>query len=115
MRALYYDGAGALEWRDDPSPTIQATTDAPVRPIAVTTCDLDQAVIRGSLPGTQQPYAIGHEGMDEVLEVGSAVAEVAPGDIVVIPYRNSCGRRDPRVRTFPPFCACSPAEGSTLS
>jgi hypothetical protein len=29
-----------------PTPTIQATTDALVRPIAVTTCDLDQAVIR---------------------------------------------------------------------
>jgi threonine dehydrogenase-like Zn-dependent dehydrogenase len=48
VRALYYDGAGALEWRDDPTPTIQATTDALVCPIAVTTCDLDQAMIRGS-------------------------------------------------------------------
>ncbi|MGD1059084.1 MAG: hypothetical protein ABR992_16900, partial [Solirubrobacteraceae bacterium] len=64
MKALYFDGSGGLEWKDDPTPVIQHATDALVRPIAVSTCDLDQAIVNGPqpVPGSEQPFAIGHEG-----------------------------------------------------
>jgi alcohol dehydrogenase len=111
MRALYYDGAGALEWRDDAAPTLQAATDALVRPIAVTTCDLDQAVIRGSLPGTEQPYPIGHEGVGEITDIGSEVTSLAPGELVVIPYHISCGSCDRCAGGMPLFCRVATADG----
>ena len=62
------DGVGGLEWREDPDPVIDAPTDALVRPTAVSTCDLDQEIIKRSVPGSEQPFAIGHEGAGEVVE-----------------------------------------------
>jgi len=104
VRALYYDGGGGLEWRDDRAPTLEVPTDALVRPIAVSTCDLDQTIIHGSVPGSEQPFAIGHEGVGEVLEVGEAVTDIVPGDIAAVPYHVSCGRCDRCVEELPLFC-----------
>ncbi len=102
MKALYYRGsAGGLEWRDDPSPRIEARSDALVRPIAVSTCDLDQAIVHTTVPGAEQPFAIGHEGVGEVVEVGAGIGSVRPGDLVVIPYHLSCGACDRSGRIAP--------------
>jgi threonine dehydrogenase-like Zn-dependent dehydrogenase len=112
MRALYYDGAGALEWREDPTPVIQSASDAIVRPLAVTTCDLDQAIIHADqpIPGSEQPFAIGHEGAGEVVEIGSAVTSVRPGDLVAIPYHISCGACDRCAQELPLYCRASAAD-----
>jgi alcohol dehydrogenase len=109
MRALYWDGAGSLEWREEPEPTIVAATDALVRPIAVSTCDLDQAIIHADrpVPGSEQPYAIGHEGVGEVLEVGAGVTGVRPGEVVAIAYHISCGGCDRCQERRPLFCRAS--------
>lgn len=65
-KALYYRGSeGGLEWRDDPAPTILAPSDALVRPLAASTCDLDQAIVHSTVPGAEQPFAIGHEAVGE--------------------------------------------------
>jgi len=90
MKALYYRGSvGGLEWREDPEPQILAPTDALVRPLASSTCDLDQAIVHSSVPGAEQPFAIGHEAVGEVLEVGAAVTRLRRGDVyfhtVVVP------------------------------
>ncbi len=106
MRALYWDGIGALEWREDPEPVILEATDALVRPIAVSTCDLDQLIVRAAspVPGSQQPFAIGHEGVGEVLEVGPAVTSLRTGDVVAISYHLSCGSCDRCSQQSPLFC-----------
>ncbi len=111
MKALYYRGsAGGLEWRDDPTPEIRAPTDALVRPIATTTCDLDQAIVHRTVPGAEQPFAIGHEGVGEVVEVGATVTLIRPGDMVVIPYHLSCGACDRCREHLPLFCRETAAE-----
>jgi alcohol dehydrogenase len=110
MQALYFDGTGGLEWRDDPTPVVEAATDALVRPIAASTCDLDQAIIHGSVPGAEQPFAIGHEAVGQVVEVGAAVTSVRPGDIVSIAYHISCGRCDRCADGLPLFCRASAAD-----
>jgi threonine dehydrogenase-like Zn-dependent dehydrogenase len=111
MKALYYRGsAGGLEWREDPEPTILAPTDALVRPLAASTCDLDQAIVHGSVPGAEQPFAIGHEAVGEVLEIGAAVTRLRRGDVVVIPYHLSCGACDRCREDLPLFCRASAAE-----
>jgi threonine dehydrogenase-like Zn-dependent dehydrogenase len=112
MKALYYDGAGGLEWHDDPTPVLVDASDALVRPIAVSTCDLDQAIIRSPkpIPGSEQPFAIGHEGVGEIIEVGGAVTGLRPGDIVAIAYHISCGHCDRCVDELPLFCRASAAD-----
>jgi alcohol dehydrogenase len=111
MRALYWNGAGGVEWREDDEPRLRGPGEAIVRPIAVTTCDLDQAVLRGRVPGTEQPYAIGHEGVGEVVEVGDGVDGLAPGDVVVIPYHISCGACDRCTGGAALHCRATSAEG----
>jgi threonine dehydrogenase-like Zn-dependent dehydrogenase len=110
MKALYFDGAGGLEWHDDPTPVIEAPSDAIVRPLAVSTCDLDQVIIHGKrpVPGSEQPYPIGHEGVGEVVAIGDSVTTVRPGDKVAIAYHLSCGRCDRCHRGLPLFCRTIP-------
>ena len=65
----------------------------PVRPVASTTCDLDQAIIHGRTP-FPPGFALGHECVAEVVEIGDQVSDVVPGDIVVVPCAPSCGECD---------------------
>jgi threonine dehydrogenase-like Zn-dependent dehydrogenase len=106
MKALYWNGAGGLEWREEPEPSILSPTDALVRPLAVSTCDLDQTIVHAEepVPGSEQPFAIGHEGVGEVLEIGPGVRALRPGDLVAIPYHLSCGMCDRCVDRRPLFC-----------
>jgi len=65
MEQLTYVGAGHIEWREVPEPQLQGDREALVRPIAVTTCDLDFAIVRGLVP-FPAPFALGHESVGEV-------------------------------------------------
>jgi alcohol dehydrogenase len=93
MRELTFVGPGAVEWREKPDPRIGGAGEAIVRPIAASTCDLDRALIAGRapLPG---PFALGHECVAEVVDVGEGVRAVAPGDVVVVPWSIHCGACD---------------------
>ncbi len=90
MRQVTFLQPGKLEWREVPEPRLQGPGEALVRPIAVATCDLDGAMIRGEapLPG---PAALGHEIIAEVASVGEGVSSFAPGQRVVVPFAISCG------------------------
>jgi threonine dehydrogenase-like Zn-dependent dehydrogenase len=66
MRQLTFVKAGQrLEWRDVPEPRRQGPAEAIVRRVAVASCDLDQALVRGQTPWTG-PFALGHEFVAEV-------------------------------------------------
>jgi len=93
LRALVFTGTRRLEWHDAPDPVITGGRQAVVRPIASTTCDLDQRIIAGKAP-FEPPFAIGHECVAEVVEIGSSVRSVKPGDVVVVPWHFSCGECD---------------------
>jgi alcohol dehydrogenase len=95
MRRLVLDGPGAVRWEDVDEPSLGSDEAALVRPLTVATCDIDVGVLRGAYPAPGPPYALGHEGVAEVVEVGDAVRTVAPGDRVVVPFQISCGRCDP--------------------
>ncbi len=90
MRALHFVKVGKLEWHDMPELRVQDPLEAVVRPIASTTCDLDRRIIRG-LVSFGEDFPIGHECVAEVLETGSMVRTVRPGDVVVVPWHISCG------------------------
>lgn len=91
MRALIYTGAERLAWQERPDVVIAGDEEAIVSPLAVATCDLDDMIVGGRSPFAP-PFALGHEGVAEVVEVGDAVTSFAPGDRVVIPFQISCGR-----------------------
>jgi alcohol dehydrogenase len=92
MRALVYTGPGALEWREAPDPRVAGDGEAIVRPVASTTCDLDRAILAGRTP-LPPPFALGHECVAEVIDVGDAV-RLRPGELVVVPWSLHCGACD---------------------
>jgi len=90
MRQLTFEEAGRYAWRQVPDPELTAPQQALVRPLVVACCDLDVAVAHGQAP-LPPGYAVGHEGLAEVVAVGDAVTNVRAGDRVVVPFQISCG------------------------
>ena len=114
VRELNLVAKGRLEWRERPEPRIETAEDAIVRPIVVSRCDGDTLPIHRHVSRPMQaglkagvidpavghicgpvpfagPFAIGHECVAEVVEVGAAVTGVTMGDRVVVPWAVSCG------------------------
>jgi alcohol dehydrogenase len=78
--------------------SIEEITLAPPKPVEMLVriagaglCHSDLSVINGDRP-RPVPMVLGHEGSGEVVEVGSAVDDVRPGDHVVFQFSASCGR-----------------------
>ncbi|HTY33828.1 zinc-dependent alcohol dehydrogenase [Mycobacterium sp.] len=90
MRQLTFEETGRYAWRETPEPQITAPEQALVRPLEVACCDLDVAVCHGRLP-LPPGYAVGHEGLAEVVAVGDDVKSVRTGERVVVPFQISCG------------------------
>src|SRR5262245_30381811 len=93
MRRLTFIEPGRLEWQEVPDPVLEGDGEALVRPVAVATCDLDLAIVRGRVPlGGSCPN--GNEGVGEVVAVGDEVAGFEPGQLVSIPFQVACGTCD---------------------
>src|ERR1700754_2385722 len=88
MRRLEFVGPRRLEFREGAEPRIEYDDRVIVRPVASTTCDLDRAIIAGLTP-FRGPFAIGHECVAEVVDVGDD-AGVIRGARVVVPWHPCC-------------------------
>lgn len=82
----------------DERPTVQAVelgTTLPqevrIRTAATGICHSDRFGQTGGNPGLALPAVLGHEAAGEVIEVGSAVTSIRPGDHVVVGPAGSCG------------------------
>jgi threonine dehydrogenase-like Zn-dependent dehydrogenase len=93
VRQLEFIEKGKLEWREAPDPKLEGDGEAVVRPVALATCDLDAAIVRGRAP-VQGPFPFGHECVAEVADIGDSVSSVKPGDLVSVPFQISCGECD---------------------
>ncbi|WP_433469751.1 zinc-dependent alcohol dehydrogenase [Spirillospora sp. CA-128828] len=91
MRELVYTGRRAVRWRERPDPVVAGPGEAVVAPVAATTCDVDSMILAGHGP-VDPPFAVGHEAVARVVDIGDAVGNVAPGDLVVVPWHVCCGR-----------------------
>ena len=90
MRELTYAARRTVEWREAPDPKLQSDVEAIVAPVAATSCDVDSAILAGH-GFIEPPFALGHECVARVVEIGDGVTSVAPGDLVVVPWSINCG------------------------
>ncbi len=103
MRQLTYVRPGEVQWNDVPEATVSDAADAVVRPVAVARCDLDLPMAKlGLFLG---PFAVGHEVAAVITDIGDAVTQHQPGDLVIVPFQVSCGSCRPCKASS--FAACS--------
>ncbi len=91
MRALTWQGNLDVQVTDVPDPRIQEPNDVIIQVTSTAICGSDL-----HLYGVLGPYlapgdVLGHEAMGVVVEVGSEITNLVPGDRVVIPFNISCG------------------------
>ncbi len=91
MRALCWAGRNSVEVRDVPEPGILNARDAVIRVTSTAICGSDLHLYDGYVPSMKKGDVLGHEFMGEVVELGPAVANLAVGDRVVVPFPISCG------------------------
>ncbi len=87
-----------------------------VRVRAAGLCHSDLSVINGDRP-RPVPMALGHEAAGEVVECGPLVADLQPGDHVVMVFVPSCGHCVPCMEGRPALCepgAASNTAGTLL-
>ena len=57
-----------------------------------TICGTDLHILKGDVPEVKPGTILGHEAVGTVVEVGSAVTTIEPGDRVLVSCITSCGR-----------------------
>jgi alcohol dehydrogenase len=136
MRELLLTRPGHLEWGERDAPTVEDPRDALVRPFVAGRCDGDTLPINRRASGALRlgmrlglvdpvvrsvcgaapfkgPYAIGHECVAEVVDVGPDVIGLSRGDVVVVPWSVSCGTCTECTRGL--TAKCTTTRASTLA
>lgn len=90
MRQLTCTAPGVVEWCEVPEPRLVQATDALVRPFAVARCDIDPFLVAVG-PTRADRFALGHEAVVEVVEVGRDVNAVEVGARALPSFEISCG------------------------
>ena len=91
MKANCWHGKQRVTVDEVPEPTILNARDAIVRITSTAVCGSDLHLYNGFIPTMKRGDVLGHEFMGEVVEVGSAVRNLAIGDRVVVPFPIACG------------------------
>ncbi|MFJ8142342.1 alcohol dehydrogenase catalytic domain-containing protein [Streptomyces sp. NPDC096013] len=92
MKGFVFHGPGQFCWDTVPDPGIEDATDVIVRVDAVTICGTDLHILKGDVPEVRPGTVLGHEAVGEVVEAGSDMRAVRPGDRVLVACRTTCGR-----------------------
>ncbi|HET6668908.1 MAG TPA: zinc-dependent alcohol dehydrogenase [Pyrinomonadaceae bacterium] len=92
MKALCWFGKYDVRVYDVPEPKILNPHDAIIKVTTTAICGSDLHLYDGYIPTMEKGDILGHEFMGEVVEVGSAVRNLKPGDRVVVPFTIACGK-----------------------
>ena len=96
MKALsLVPGTTTLRLVDRPEPGVTAPDDVKLQVLQVGICGTDREEVAGgraAAPPGKEELVIGHEMIGRVIEVGTAVTTVRPGDHAVLTVRRGCGR-----------------------
>ncbi|MGZ6299709.1 MAG: zinc-dependent alcohol dehydrogenase [Candidatus Limnocylindria bacterium] len=90
MQELTFVKAGSVEWRETAAPQLKTQREVLVRPLAVATCDLDAAIVKGAAPFVG-PFPLGHEFVAEVTEIGEDASDIEVGQRFAVPFQICCG------------------------
>ena len=84
MKGFAMLGIGKTGWIEKEVPAC-GPLDAIVKPIAVSPCTSDIHTVWEGAIGERTDMILGHEAVGEVVEVGSLVKDLKPGDRVIVP------------------------------
>ena len=91
MKALTWQGIEDVAVSSVPDPRIEQPTDAIIRVTSTAICGSDLHLYKVLAPYLTKGDILGHEFMGVVEQVGPEVANLQPGDRVVVPFNISCG------------------------
>ncbi len=91
MKALCWMGSGKVEVQSVDDPEILNPHDAVIKVTRTAICGSDLHLFDGFIPTMEEGDILGHEFMGIVEEVGKEVANLSPGDRVVVPFTIACG------------------------
>lgn len=92
MLAMNYRGPYRIRAdRHKPDPEIQHPGDAIIRVTRSCICGSDLHLYHGLVPDTRVGTTFGHEFTGVVVDVGSDVKNLKPGDHVLVPFNIACG------------------------
>jgi threonine dehydrogenase-like Zn-dependent dehydrogenase len=91
MKAVCWHGKHDVRVDTVADPQILSKRDAIVKVTLTAICGSDVHLFDGVIPTMKAGDILGHEFVGEVVEVGSEVSRVAPGDRVIVPFPISCG------------------------
>src|SRR3954467_9436389 len=91
MRAVTWQGKRDVRVENVPDPAIEEPTDAIVRVTSSGICGSDLHLYEVLGPFIDAGDILGHEPMGVVVEAGTGVSQLKPGDRVVVPFNISCG------------------------
>ena len=94
MKALaVFPASREVKIVDHPEPDCAGSTEVKLRILEAGICGTDREIadFRYGAPPAGSPYQIiGHEALGEVIEVGSSVTSLVPGDLAVLMVRRPC-------------------------
>jgi L-iditol 2-dehydrogenase len=93
MKSMMLTGIRQMEMKVVPEPLIVNPNDAKIKMLVVGVCGSDIHYYTQGRIGSQvvkYPFSVGHEGSGIVVEVGSGVKRVKPGDIIAIDPAMPC-------------------------
>ena len=91
MKAVVYKGNSEIALEDRPVPKIQDDRDAIIKVTLTTICSSDIHIKHGAVPRAVPGTILGHEFVGRVVETGSAVKKINPGDRVSVNVETFCG------------------------
>ncbi|HET7013309.1 MAG TPA: glutathione-independent formaldehyde dehydrogenase [Streptosporangiaceae bacterium] len=111
MKAVVYEGPYQVVVREVDDPVISEPNDAIIQITTTNICGSDLHMYEGRT-GAEAGMVMGHENMGMVLDVGSGVTRVRPGDRVSVPFNIACGTCRNCVNGRTSFCLrTNPTEG----
>src|SRR4051812_31507008 len=88
-------GTTSIGLEEFPEPAIQSATEIKVQVLEVGICGTDREEVSGGradAPAGAHKLVIGHEMFGRVVETGTAVKNVKPGDYGLFMVRRPCGK-----------------------
>ena len=78
MKAIVFHGPNDLRYESTKDPSLEADSDVILRVTRTAICGTDLHLLHGGFPVTDRGFAVGHEFVGTIEEVGRARVKIAP-------------------------------------